>query len=419
MMKNCPREYSKRRKNIKVKTKHGKTARASGNYRRLLFVPLVMILPLTLSSCFIFSDDPTLGEFDYYSDYANPLVGEASDGDYEITYLHENLRGEESDEFELPLSGSTGYASIETPVYYSADTNSEIIETLNPGDSFTVLEERDDHWWMIARDSNAGWVDNKYCYLNISDVVPSIVVNNTNSSASVFVSSGVDIPDITGERLYQAVCYNARLDVEQAVMAANYGMVKKIYKAQELALEEGYTLILNETFRPYDVQIKVAESLKALCEYNDKVRRTINRAPWSINWFIANGASTHQWGCAMDVSLARVREMDYRLTGGYKYAVVTKYDECKMPCDIHELSPAAVSMSRPVNSSSKTAWRSVSPATTMTTAALQLRDICTKAGLYPLASEWWHFNDLETSEKVGKNYTTEAYRINTCRSMEP
>ncbi len=343
--------------------------------------------------------------------YVDPETG--------IRYENQDLQGKRADYFELPLEGATGYASVNTPVYTSADQNSDVLATLQPGDAFTILEEVEGVWWRMETDSVSGWVDNTCCYLNIPDVVPSIVFDNTNAYSSVFLSSGKDIPDITGQLLYDSLCRNERYGDERYVVAANYWMVKKIYAAQQMALAEGYTLVINETFRPYDVQLQVAAQLKQLYTDDPAVKAGIDQRPWGIGWFIANKLSTHQLGCAMDVSLAKVRSIRYALAGDYQYTEVTAYEECAMPTPIHELSAAAVSMKKPVNSASATAWIDVEPADTMTEDALRLKRYCTQAGLSPLASEWWHFNDLEAKKAIGSNYTTDVFYIHTCRSRIP
>ena len=129
--------------------------------------------------------------------------------------------------------------------------------------------------------------------------------------------------------------------------------------------------------------------------------------------------STHLIGCAMDVTLAKVRRVRYRLSGGYRYAEVAEYEVCVMPTPIHELSAAAVSLEKPVSSSSPTAWREVEPAPTMTEDALRLKRYWTQAGLSPLASEWWHFNDLEAKEAIGDGFTTEVFYLAASRSRIP
>ena len=55
----------------------------------------------------------------------------------------------------------------------------------------------------------------------------------------------------------------------------------------------------------------------------------------------------------------------------------------------------------------------------MTEDALKLREFCTQAGFSPLASEWWHFNDLTTKNTVGERYTTDPFYLDTCLSVVP
>lgn len=377
-------------------------------------------LCLLLTSCGAPRDEDTGGDTSPPDDSTTSTTTVPSrvtvDG---ITYVGDAQAGLTATDFELPLRGATGFASIATEMHTDAARTSPTA-TLAPGDAFTVLEQTAaDTWRVRLEDGTEGYVENTTCYLNIADVIPSVVLDNTNSYASVFVSSGKEIPDITGEQLYNAKAYNPRLEREEFLVACNWQMVKKIYAAQQAALAAGYTLVINEAFRPMDVQMQVADALKALSDTDKTVKKGINTAPWNIAWFIASRPSTHQMGCAIDTSLARVTEVEYRLCGEYRYMVVTGCAMAAMPTPIHELSAAAVSLSKPVNSSSATAWKDVAPAVTMTKDALRLRDLCTGAGLSPLASEWWHFNDLSTKEIVGDRYTAEPFYLDTCLSEIP
>ena len=58
-------------------------------------------------------------------------------------------------------------------------------------------------------------------------------------------------------------------------------------------------------------------------------------------------------------------------------------------------------------------------ADTMNEAALLLRTYCTDAGLTPLASEWWHFNDLDAAETANQTVNDGNYYLNTVRSSAP
>lgn len=336
-----------------------------------------------------------------------------------ITYVGDAQEGQTAEDFELPLVGATGFISVDTPLYSDSARTLPTL-TLAPGEPFTVLEQSaPDTWRIRLGNGTEGYVENTTCYLNIADVIPSVVLDNTNSYSSVFLSSGKDLPTITGQQLYDSKTYNPRLGREEFLVACNWQMVKKIYAAQQAALAQGYTLIINEAFRPMDVQLDIAATLKELYDTDAAVKEGIDTAPWNISWFIANRPSTHQMGCAIDTSLAKVTEVTYRLCGGYRYREVTGFVPCAMPTPIHELSAAAVSLSKPVNSYSATAWKSVSPAKSMTEDALKLKEFCTGAGMSPLASEWWHFNDLDTKSTVGDRFTTDPFYLDTCLSETP
>lgn len=41
------------------------------------------------------------------------------------------------------------------------------------------------------------------------------------------------------------------------------------------------------------------------------------------------------------------------------------------------------------------------------------------AGLTPLASEWWHFNDLNTYQRISDNQGTGGFTITQCLSRTP
>ena len=92
-----------------------------------------------------------------------------------------------------------------------------------------------------------------------------------------------------------------------------------------------------------------------------------------------------------------------------------------MPTPIHELSKASATFVGPVASHSPTAWKSAQLTDTMSSnkPAMALQRCCTEAGLTPLASEWWHFNDLETRNSVLDNLSTGGYKISQCLSRAP
>ena len=58
-------------------------------------------------------------------------------------------------------------------------------------------------------------------------------------------------------------------------------------------------------------------------------------------------------------------------------------------------------------------------ADTMNDPAIALRGYFTGAGMSPLESEWWHFNDLSTRSQVLDNQGIGDFLISSVRSAAP
>jgi D-alanyl-D-alanine dipeptidase len=320
--------------------------------------------------------------------------------------------------FELPVQGAAGYASVTMKMRASPNGAAAATSTLQAGTPFQILSESGD-WWRVQTEGGPGWLLSKYCLVNLPDIVPSIVYDSTNTYASVIHSSGVALPGITGKGLYPGKQTNDRLGERQFIMPVLYPMAKKVYRAQQMALGNGETLVLYEAFRPFQVQMTIVRALSKLANENKTVLEGISTAPWTLSWFASTKLSNHQRGGAIDVSLAKVSGTNPAVTGAYGYTRVTSADRYKMPTPIHELSKASAAFSAPVNSKSRTAWRQAAPSPAMNDAAIRLQTYCAKAGLTPLASEWWHFNDLDTLELTGNNPSNGGYTLSKCLSTPP
>lgn len=334
------------------------------------------------------------------------------------------VRPEESEpllyegDLELPVNGATGYASVRVDLKATADAGSETISELEAGTAFEVLEEVGD-WWYVRTATESGWVQHLYCFINLPDVVPSIIYDNTNTYASKFASSGKTIPGITGEALYDGKAYNMRLGKVSDIVPVLYSMSKKIHLAQQAALEEGNTLVIYEGYRPFFAQKLTVDALTTLAAADPEVMAGINTHPWDTNWFIATSISNHQMGYAIDVTLAKITEQQEFVICDYTATAVTGYTEYTMPTTIHELSMASATFTGPVKSSSPTAWLQANLADTMNEAAILLQRYCTDAGLTPLASEWWHFNDLDARFATEDNSSKGEYLLDATMSEAP
>lgn len=344
-----------------------------------------------------------------------------------------------SEGLELPVVGATGFASVDLCLWRDMPTSdackvanggsestAPVVATLFHGTSFVILQESGD-WWRIRtefRDSSGGkegWVEHRYCLINLPDVIPSMIYNDTNSDSSVFMASYTEIAGITGQALYHqsAKKQNARLGREEYMMPVLYTMAKKVCQAQHNALESGNTIVLYEGYRPQDTQMTVVSGVQKLAAANSTVRAGISTYPWSISWFIATSVSNHQQGYAMDISLARVYKSHVETIDGYEYVQVDEYQEYFMPTPIHELSQLACTFTAPVNMLSDTAWQSATMSSAMAKnePAKAMQGYCTMAQLTPLASEWWHFNDLNAYRSTSAKRSTGNYDISDCECM--
>jgi len=119
----------------------------------------------------------------------------------------------------------------------------------------------------------------------------------------------------------------------------------------------------------------------------------------------------------MDVTIAKVQEAEKLYTGSEPYLHITEYEEYRMQCNMHELSIAALSMTVPVPISGNY-WKYATESPLMNSTSRLLKKYCTDAGMSPLASEWWHFNDMEASDKIGVRYGF-SYDFSTVMSVAP
>ncbi|MCL2373629.1 MAG: hypothetical protein FWC65_00100 [Treponema sp.] len=324
----------------------------------------------------------------------------------------------ESGVFELPLAGATGWAAINLPMHIHASDHTDIIATLPPGQGFTIV--RADHdWWYIEAGASTGWVMNRFCMINLPDILPSIVYNITNSTHSLFRSSGRYIPNITGRALYRSRDFNARLGREKYIAPVLFGMAPKIAAAQQAALADGNTLIIYEAFRPADAHNAVHDNLLHLYDTDPVIRAGISTPPWNIRWFLAVSPYNHQRGTAIDVSLGRIDYYQIRVTGDYAFIHISGFTPYTMQTPMHELSIAAVVFTSPVHARSTTAWREAVFSSRATPGTILLHRYMTDAGLVPLASEWWHFNDLVHTELAIEADITGEFSLDRTHSRPP
>jgi D-alanyl-D-alanine dipeptidase len=246
-----------------------------------------------------------------------------------------------------------------------------------------------------------------------------MIYDNTNTYSSLLRSSGIDIPNITGKALYEGKDFNVRLGREEFISPVLYSMAGKVFAAQQAALADGNTLVIYEAFRPSDAHDKVHENFTNLVNANPFVRSGITANSFNIRWFLAAAPYNHQRGTAIDTSLAKIDSYETKTTGDYLYTHITGHTEYPMQTAMHELSVAAAVFDASVHARSTTAWIGAAISDKATAGTVLLQRYCTGAGLTPLASEWWHFNDLISTAVAIEMENEGTYFIEKTHSRPP
>ncbi len=345
--------------------------------------------------------------------------------------------------FETNLAGSTGWngTCLPLPVYDAATGGSQIAAVpasdgaapvpfalleYSGGDRVKVgLATGSDGSvtaWKGGKFNKTGWVDKALIFINLPDVLPGAAYNLTNSTGSVFQTvDGKELPGVTGKQFYQARQFNERLSRYEYIVPCMFTLAERLAVAQKAAMANGDTLVIYETFRPAAVQSAVRDSFASLWDSDAVVAADMDKAiamgyARNQGWFIASGTSNHQAGLAVDMSLAKgdPAELHQYELGGVTYQKYEAWTEYEMPTPMHRLSSAAIRYKAPVSSwSMPTALENWTDQFAASEGAKKLQHYCTDAGLIPLASEWWHYNDPAISTVMAKGSSAGKTAINT------
>ena len=278
------------------------------------------------------------------------------------------------------LSGMHGVAMISKEIYTSSSMSTTSGNTI-PGEIVSILGENGKKW-AINYNGSCVWVDSTYMAINLKEYIPTITYNITNATSSIFKSSGKDIPGLTGEKLYT--------DEFKNFVPATYSFAIKLKKAQKEALANGDSIVVYEAYRPHSVTKYSSSKFINLLKSDSEVWKNVQYSTgasgatysWGYNYFLAPSLSTHNTGCAADVSLKKV--------GGAEY---------EMPSAMHELSTAAIKY---YSVSASHIEANYSVGMLANEGAKKLSNYMMNAGgLTDLASEWWHYQDYTCYNTIG------------------
>ena len=157
-----------------------------------------------------------------------------------------------AEETEFYASADPLYATvwpiIEQPFYEKADGNSAVLGKLPAGTALCVLEESGD-WFQVRWKDQYGWVDSRFCMINLPEYVGDhCSYDITNSYSSVFQVHENPIALITGQVIKGFE--HIRTEDEQFLVPYLYPCSKKLLSAALAAEEDGCRLKIYEAFRP-------------------------------------------------------------------------------------------------------------------------------------------------------------------------
>ena len=184
------------------------------------------------------------------------------DGEGQSTAAASPTRGAKKVEVEdknagtltVKMEESTRYASI-WPVkaldVYADPSKNEKIGTVPPQKCLCVLDEdKESHLFRVRIGENEGYINSDYCMINLPDYLGDYCEYDIpNSYASIYMVNDYYIPGVTAQCLpgYEHVL----LSDDTFLVPLLYPVAIKLSVAAKSALEDGYKIEINDSFRPH------------------------------------------------------------------------------------------------------------------------------------------------------------------------
>ena len=232
---------------------------------------------------------------------------------------------------------------------------------------------------VIAHEGQLIEVDPNILLVNLPDIMPNAEYDIVYSYASTSRCNGYDIPGVTNRQLpgyaegKQESAYWG--DLRYAVPCAYQTALKALLVENDLE-EMGYRLLVYDAYRPMTAQYYLSDAFAEAYYSDQAIQDSVGE--WSLSWYVAPGASGHNYGADLDVGLCDISGAVLEMPSAFD-----AFDEAghltDAPMDKDSITPEAY----------RDSVRENGP-------CLALHDVFTKHGFSELASEWWHFGDDET-----------------------
>lgn len=273
---------------------------------------------------------------------------------------------------------------------YDSAQNGQPMTAVPGGEALCVLAEKDGSFY-VRYDGQYGYINSDYCMINLPEYLGDLCAyDNKNSYSSIFRAHGYGLPGITGEVVQGFE--HAKLGENEYLVPYLYPCTALLRKAAEKVQEDGYRLKIYEAFRPNEATRYLFDTVQGYLDEtvtgqpvgmaagqapdssaagqaggagSPTYREVMTNSQYSLSYFLAETISSHNRGIAVDLTLEETESGR----------------EVKMQTDMHDLS-----------------WHAA--LTENNEAADLLTEYMTGVGFTGLVSEWWHFQDDATKNRL-------------------
>ena len=131
------------------------------------------------------------------------------------------------------------------------------------GTALCVLEETENGLFAVRYQNDTGYVDSRYCMINLPDYMGSLCSYDiTNSYRSIFLVHEYAVPEVSGMVLWGYE--NVHQASDTYLVPLLYPTAKKLLQAAEAAREQGYILEVRDAFRPNAATVDITAKGKKL-----------------------------------------------------------------------------------------------------------------------------------------------------------
>lgn len=234
-------------------------------------------------------------------------------------------------------------------------------KVLVPKDSKCKVILEENGKFLISYQGQEVLINTSSVLINIAEYIPSLEINLAMAQReNLFSMADEAIEGLTNRQFYTK---NGSMIGTEAWL--KYEPAKKLLVAQTTFKEQGYGIIVYDAYRPYSVTMEFKDAYSAYLNSKTNAFKKEWFGSLGESWFLAQKASSHNYGVALDISLKDL----------YTDEVLW------MPSNMHTLDIRSAYCD----------WSTKN--TESTENAQMLKDVMESAGFSDLKSEWWHFQD--------------------------